>query len=157
MSGSVRYTLLQWLARLLSGKPHFIIGGEDQPYLKRWYLIPRNTFINVYLHQFLRSDDDRAKHDHPWWFVSFLIWGSYLEDLDRNGVQRWIGRSAPSVALRRTTDRHIVYLFKSRPAWTIVITGRTVREWGFWCPKGFIEWKEFYKTREGHPNGGCGE
>ena len=68
-----------WLRRLMSGKPHFIIGGVDDPYLLRWFLIPRNHILNVYLHKFLRSDDDRALHDHPWWFVSIMLRGRYLE------------------------------------------------------------------------------
>ncbi len=42
-------------------KPDFIIGGPENPYLLRWYLIPQNRFFNVYLHKILRSDDDRAR------------------------------------------------------------------------------------------------
>ena len=46
--------------------PDFIVGGKDNPYLLRWFVIPRNPVFNIYLHRFLRSDDDRALHDHPW-------------------------------------------------------------------------------------------
>ena len=51
-----------WLRKLITGVPHMVIGGAEDPYLLRWYLIPRNPFVNVYLHKFLRSDDDRALH-----------------------------------------------------------------------------------------------
>jgi hypothetical protein len=40
--------------------PDQVIGGRERPYMLRWYLIPRNRFCNIYLHHFLRSDDDRA-------------------------------------------------------------------------------------------------
>ena len=59
----IRAAILNWAK---ARKPDFIIGGHDAPYLLRWWLIPRNRFFNVYVHQFLRSDDDRALHDHPW-------------------------------------------------------------------------------------------
>lgn len=45
--------------------PDVVIGGDASPYMRRWWVIPRNRRFNVYLHHFLRSDDDRALHDHP--------------------------------------------------------------------------------------------
>ena len=35
--------------------------------------------MNAYLHQFLRSDDDRANDGHPWHNVSTLLRGRYRE------------------------------------------------------------------------------
>lgn len=63
----------------LGREPDFIIGGAADPYVRRWWLIPRNPVLNVYLHEFLRSDDDLALHDHPWWNASLLLWGTYTE------------------------------------------------------------------------------
>jgi hypothetical protein len=60
-------------------EPDLYIGGKDDPYLLRWYLIPRNRFFNVYLHKIVRSDDDRALHDHPWWWLSVMLKGRYAE------------------------------------------------------------------------------
>jgi hypothetical protein len=65
--------------RVLARAPDVIIGGHDNPYLLRWFIIPRNPIFNIYLHQFLRSDDDRALHDHPWPWCSILLRGSYAE------------------------------------------------------------------------------
>ena len=59
---------LMWWLRLNVARrrePDFIIGDDHDPYLKRWWLIPRNPLVNVYLHQILRSDEDRALHDTP--------------------------------------------------------------------------------------------
>lgn len=151
-------------------RPHFIIGSVDNPYLLRWYLIPRNRWFNIYLHKFIRDDDDRALHDHPWWFVSFLIWGRYDEVITDDGIKA-IYRNAPSVAYRPAEHRHRVVLPRiisvddigelyeyRKPAWTIVITGRKVREWGFWCPNGFVPWHKFVSHTDGGNVGlGCGE
>lgn len=62
-----------------SRPPDVVIGGEATPYTRRWWVIPRNRWFNVYLHHFLQSDDDRALHDHPWWNASLLLSGSYRE------------------------------------------------------------------------------
>ena len=160
---TIQSQLRQWLPFLLKGKPHQVIGAEHDghAYLLRWYLLPRNPYLNVYLHKFLRSDDDRAKHDPPWWFASFIVRGEYTEETDNGPIRRRAG----SLALRPATHRHIVKLLPVTvrphctcptwgnanwphrhdcpaihtrapevPCWTLIITGRRLREWGFWCP-----------------------
>lgn len=151
----------RWLRRLFSGKPHFYIGGPQNPYLLRWFIIPRNPWFNIYLHKFCRDDDDRALHDHPWWFISIMVKGRYTEILaqDEHGGRGSV-RSAPGIAFRRAQHRHRVVLDskdgKAVPCWTLVITGRKAREWGFWCPKGFVHWKEFAaQNDEGNIGRGC--
>ena len=44
--------------------------------------------FNLYLHEFSRSDDDRALHDHPWLFnLSVLLSGTYVEHtIDAGGI-----------------------------------------------------------------------
>jgi hypothetical protein len=168
--------LRHWLPVLLSGRPHQVIGGDEHPYLRRWYVIPRNPLLNIYVHQFLRSDDDRALHDHPWWFVSLIVRGSYLE-VTEAGTNR---RRAGSIAFRPAEWRHRVQLDSNSwvsdgefPCWTLIVTGRRRRMWGFWCktapwkitgppyieprkvtyhqePDRFIPWEQF-------GDAGCGE
>src|SRR5580692_11012239 len=47
-----------------------------EPYLDRYilYFWP----ITLRLHRFWRGDDDRAPHDHPWWFIT-IPFTSYVE------------------------------------------------------------------------------
>lgn len=44
------YRLRKWLKGWIEWKPHFVVGGPDNPYLLRWYVLPRNPFCNLYLH-----------------------------------------------------------------------------------------------------------
>lgn len=135
------------IARALKRSPDFIVGGRDKPYLKRWFLIPRNRFFNVYLHCFLRSDDDRALHDHPWMWCSILLRGSYVEwskplpgsPLGFN-VQRF---NEGSVRFHRPHFAHRLVIDPGTVCWTLFITGPRVRKWGFHCPKGWVSWKKF--------------
>lgn len=56
-----------------------INGGPRRPYLTRWHVLPRNKWLNVYLHRFVHGDDDRALHDHPWHSASLILDGRYIE------------------------------------------------------------------------------
>ncbi len=60
-------------------EPDFHVGGKEDPYMLRWWLIPRNKYFNIYLHKFLRDDEDRATHGHPWKSLSIVLKGDYIE------------------------------------------------------------------------------
>lgn len=139
--------------------PDFIIGGTERPYLMRWWLVPRNPGINVYLHYFLRSDDDRALHCHPWANCSILLRGTYTEHtIAAGGVHRREILKAGDVRLRRSGRMaHRVELHDG-PCWTLFITGPRYREWGFHCERGWVHWKKFTAADDkGAIGPGCGE
>lgn len=130
--------------------PDFTIGSVERPYLLRWWVIPRNRFFNIYLHQFLRSDDDRALHDHPWINCSILLKGRYIEHRSDGQVllrKPWRPWAPWRLTFRFPTSSHRVELLRTDgwelPVWTLFVTGPRVREWGFWCPKGWIHWQRF--------------
>jgi len=136
--------------------PDFIIGGKDNPYILRWWIIPRNRFFNIYLHHILRSDDERALHDHPWWNLSIVLKGGYEEVTPHKTLWRRPG----SVVLRKATATHRLVLpirgGGIRFAWTLFITGPKIRDWGFHCPQGWVPWQRFVsKTDTGSVGRGC--
>lgn len=139
-----------WLRTLLSGRPHQVIGDDPaEPYLLRWFLIPRNPLINIYRHRFCQSDPS-VPHDHPWHFASLVLSGHYREIREHRTIVRRPG----SVAFRRAGSRHRVELLGG-PVTTVIITGPRCRRWGFWCPQPtapsvFVPWEQF-------GSGGCGE
>jgi hypothetical protein len=113
--------------------------------LRRWYLIAQNARPNIYLHHFMRSDDDRAFHDHPWSFASLVLRGFYLELTENSG---WTMRRPGSITLRRAEHRHRIVLPRNpdeteRPWWTLVVTGSRRRQWAFWCGHRFVPWQAF--------------
>lgn len=202
--------LMLWVVMRRPG-PDFVVGAgaAGGPYLNRWFLTPwrnwqtrvrqraseqptrRNRAIawacnllpNLYLHQFLRDDDDRALHDHPSWAVSFILAGAYIEHTRESGVDTRRAWRAGSLRVLPTRHRHRIELFRDRlvdphadgtgpsadaflnyaaapcrPCWTLFLFGPAVREWGFWCGERFVPWREF--TAPGAPGEtgkGCGE
>ena len=134
--------------------PDFHVGPDDDHQLQRWYLAPRNGVANAYLHRFVRSDDDRALHDHPWDNTSWILDGEYLEHRPGDSVTRHEG----DVVRRAATDAHRVELVTG-PVLTLFFTGPVVREWGFHCPWGWRHWREFVEMSTGGNKigRGCGE
>jgi hypothetical protein len=140
--------MVSWLAceaiRIaFSRPPDRLIGTQTDVYMKRWYVIPRNKIFNIYLHHFLRSDDDRALHDHPWWNCSILIAGKYTEHtIAAGGVHTRTEYVAGDIKLRGAAYAHRIELTVG-PCWTMFITGPLFRAWGFHCPNGWRPSKEF--------------
>ena len=137
--------LFQRLATAVMRRPpDFIIGGHADPYMLRWWVIPRNRVFNVYLHEFRRSDDDRALHDHPWWNCSVLIEGRYIEHTIRNGgIEYLVVRRPGSIVFRRARAAHRIALLDGEACRSLFITGPRIREWGFHCRRGWVHWKKF--------------
>ena len=92
-----------WLHLLLQRRPHQVVGPTHAPYLMRCFVLPDIRFVNVYVHKFTASDDPgKTAHDHPWFFLSLVISGSYIEHTA--GGPR--ARRRASVALRLASFRH---------------------------------------------------
>lgn len=128
----------RWAEGIIASRPRDFEIGEN--YLRRWWVVPRNYFANVYLHEMLGPDDDRAMHDHPWDNTSVVISGGYLEHTPDGVFERREGDVVhrPATALHRLellpgVDRTI----------SLFITGPKVRDWGFQTEAGWVHYKDF--------------
>lgn len=196
---------MRWLARLLlprlkrwagARKPNFEIIKDADPitferlgkftdvtvprkeiYLQRWWLVPRNDWMNVYLHRMIR-DDDAVLHDHSYWSLS-LVLSDGLEELwleKPDDVSRlWKGNIIDVAETRRPVQGDLVlrtprmaHQLKVLPGtepWTIFVTGPRVKSWGFYCKRGWKLWSEYVKVDQTKGRGtgtsgigvGCGE
>lgn len=94
---SMTRKLLQWhIAQTTARKYDVRVPGDMSipAYMLRWWKIMRNAYFNIYLHNVLRSDDDTALHDHPWWNFSIVLQGGYYEHtILAGGIHRkvWFG------------------------------------------------------------------
>lgn len=153
-----------WVDEELDGRvPDFVIGPINDPYLLRWWVIPRNRIFNIYRHRIRRDDDDRALHDHPWPSISIVTKGKLIEHREGKPPRR-LKRFVPY--LRRANALHRLEVGSPRdqdaaPAdvRTIFITGLKIREWGFACPNGrWVPWQHFTSANNpGEIGRGCGE
>jgi hypothetical protein len=160
----VLHVLRSQLSKLAATEPDEIIGPGirsrktkghvpvPKAFLRRWFVIPKNKYFNIYLHQFLRDDEDRALHDHPWFNLSILLAGQYIEHtIAAGGVHKRMIYQAGDLKFRAPWSAHRVELIKStighhltgvtmsfmptkQPSWSLFITGPKQHGWGFHCP-----------------------
>lgn len=148
-----------------------LIGPADNPLITRYKIIATERFGNLDLHVFHRSDADRCLHDHPWAFVSLILWRGYTEVLPTwenrhhilsyggDGI-RWMAQTRerrwPGMILYRPANwTHRVELPEGKKAVTLIWTSprRTDRDakvgdWGFYTPKGWTPWRQYTQGPE---------
>lgn len=141
--------------------PDFVIRPSGTDYLRRWWVIPRNPIFNIYLHEILQSDDDRALHDHPWVNCSILLRGCYWEHgIAQGGVHARHLRVAGHIVARGARAAHRLEIPEARgqSCITLFITGPRLRQWGFHCPQaGWRHWRDFTGEDGSRIGRGCGE
>ncbi len=110
------------------------------PYLRRFYLTPEwFPWFNVFVHQLFTPDPDRDLHDHPWDFWTFPLTGYYevgrVEPVNYVLARSWHHRPAEYV--------HRITRLLHTPTWTIMVTKKGRREWGFWVEGQWIHWRQY--------------
>lgn len=130
--------------------PGETIGPYDRPLLLRWFVVRRHGWPGLFIHRFLRDDDDRALHDHPWSSVSVMLAGVVEEIYVLRGtdprdpsrhLRRWL--VAGDVVWRPAEFSHRIMVRSVAPADTLFFVGPKVREWGFHCEDGWRHWRAF--------------
>lgn len=132
-----------WFQTKILGRSDIYFGADL--YMRRWRFFSFRRLPGIRLHQILRSDLDREFHDHPFWFVSFILKGGYWEFRPGEMIPHFYPPG--SIIFRRATDLHRLEL--TEPAWTFVIRGPISRPWGFMTDHGWVDWKSFTAVREG--------
>ena len=146
MSDEIRERL-DVLARTLPCRP--IRGADGSVYLYRFTLAALTEGGGyIYLHRFMRSDEDEELHNHPWSGTSLILAGGYREE-----------RRAGHVVMARECRRgdvnpiepdtfHRVDLLEE-DCWTLFVVGPVVQSWGFWHRSTgvFTKWREFIAAK----------
>lgn len=141
----------------------------EEPTMVRNVLLPKNNFNNHFLHRYTKGDFGvPALHDHPWWSISFLLYGE-LEEIvyDCGQLELDAFRSCSELAIKDTGIYGLVDDPLERPDWktktipvprilirppgyvhslqlksekaaTYFITGKRIRNWGFYTKWGWI-------------------
>jgi len=120
------------------------LGLPTCPYVIRWRF--ETPLFSIRLHHWLAPDDDRAKHDHPWDFTTFVLKGGYT-DASPAGDEHL---RAPAIRHRAATHQHTVFPDPGG-AWTVIVTGPIVRHWGFWVNGKFKKANKYFLSHGHHP------
>lgn len=131
-------------------------------YLDRWGVqIP--WLGGIFLHRMDAADPGLDLHDHPWSFLTFVIWGGYTEEralvreapLLASIAEHWPDTCTRGVVenrrpftwrLMRLDECHRITRLHRRRAWTLVFIGPVRRSWGFYLPSGYIGERQYDET-----------
>jgi hypothetical protein len=113
-------------------------GTTDSVYMTRYSLV-MCRLGEIAFHRFYRSDGNDM-HDHPWPFVSIVLWRGYREHTPRGVKRIWPGM----VLFRPARWVHRVELV-GPSAWTLVIKGPRVRMWGYHTARGWQMFRDYWK------------
>lgn len=114
-----RFAFLKWY--------HIIVHGL--PYLSRLRIVDTPWF-GVYLHKIM-STDGQDPHDHPYSFVSLVLRGGYVEELDSIYEKEVVPRRTLSLHKLNFRQFHRITQLEQTPTWTLVVRGRRRQNWGF--------------------------
>lgn len=118
-----------------------LTSNDEKPYLIRYSIFSCKWFA-IKIHKILISDDD-CLHDHPWAFITFILKGGYVEHTTKGS--KVYGRF--SLLYRHLYHKHRLEIHQ--PAWTLVVTFKKKKSWGFFTKNGWVEWFKYRST------GGC--
>jgi hypothetical protein len=110
--------------------------ADGTVYLDRWGF--GGSVLGLFLHRMAGPDPAEHVHDHPWQFVSVILWGGYYEEradtrsapLYARLARRWPGtctvgaseeRAPLSVRLMRLDEAHRIVALRRRTSWSLVL------------------------------------
>lgn len=138
--------ILFWITR---NRPTRLIKLDGKPYLER-HFVAEFMGICFYLHRFVRDDNERHLHDHPWLHAfSIVLHGHYKE---QRGIAKqyagndyhidWGFRNVRwfNYIPRRHHEAAVHRIVNIKPeTWTLFFHSTWEFEWGFY-KKQFNKW-----------------
>ena len=120
---------------------------DGAPYIVRWSaeLCWPFTRWSIKVHQILQADHDRCTHDHPWWFLRFILWGGY-DEIYANAVTKRLKKRTLwplCVYFCPSGFRHRITKLNAKSSWSLVLCGPRTRHWGFFTLEGWMPWSKF--------------
>lgn len=155
----------------MSARLRLVRGDDGRVFLDRWgweWPEPKEgeenrSLVGIFLHKMEAPDPGVDLHDHPWAFLSLILWGGYTEeraDVRHASLYSCIAEASPttcrrgfqhrhgvgSIHLVRLDECHRITHLNWPTSWQLVIHGPNRRLWGFYLPTGWMFWKKYEET-----------
>lgn len=114
-----------------------IVLDDGELYLERYHLVDTHD-VQIRIHHWHTGDDDRALHDHPWPNCTTVLAGRLREHTPDGVTELRVG----DVVTRAARHPHRIELITD-DAWTLFVTGRIERKWGFHTAAGWVHWQDW--------------
>lgn len=119
---------------------------KQNAYITRWIFWGGRTpwAAQILVNQIHHTDINDCKHDHPWDFWTFVLWGGYVEEVRRaDGTtftqRRWPGQ----LSFRPAEHTHVIKELPWGKSYTLVFQYKKRREFGYYTREGWMHYKKF--------------
>lgn len=108
-------------------------------HFRRWRIIETSRF-SVYIHGIYKADEDKHMHDHPWDYTRIILSGFYDECfINEAGRQESTVTTPWKIIKRKAEMLHTIRELYTKRVFTLFITGRKRREWGYRVDNQWID------------------
>ena len=121
---------------------------KGEPSRIRWRLL-HTPWFGIYIHKWNKPDPRPTLHNHPWNFISIILWGRYAESRHDYSmgvgnrfdvVKRWIN-------IKGRSDFHTV-IGVIKPTWSLMFVGKTHQDWGYKDKGKYISFDKHPHSKE---------
>lgn len=86
-------------------------------HFERFAIFEIKNFASLYIHKIHESDKDPYLHTHPWNFISLILKGSYLEEVDT--TESLILKTPGTISCAGRNFCHKIKEIIKGPVWTL--------------------------------------
>jgi hypothetical protein len=118
-----------------------IRDGAGALVFRRWELL-RTRWGSIFLHGMYEPEGDKDEHchDHPWSFVSLVLWGGYFEvSHDTKTFTHRVWRPGSIRFQRAQGAFHRILALNGPKSFSLVLAATSRRLWGYWTQEGWID------------------
>lgn len=109
----------------------------------------------LYVHRIDKPDGDRDRHNHPYAFGSWVLWGGYKQEilLPDGSVETQWRRMGEFSVMPRDHYHRVVELADNKPCYTLFFAGNPqwntdgTHEWGFSVGGVHVPWKQYREMK----------
>ena len=115
----------------------------------RRYRLFQSPIFAIYIHNIMKSDEDRHKHDHPWNFVSIILEGAYEEEFTQppyHFTETHKVYMSGDFVHHPAEDAHKLTLISDNVITLVFAYGKR-RVWGYQTEKGWIDFKTYRQAK----------
>lgn len=147
------------MRRLLYFMKPRMISVDNHPFLEIWKLDHRKPtswwqiWRRIAVHHFVDDEWSDTSHDHPFDFWTIILFGGYLETIERSNRSRYdVARRPGGFRFVKAEVRHTTKLLsKEDGCWTITFRSPERRAWGYWVDNKFIPWQKYFESHNVSP------
>lgn len=128
-----------------------ITSKEGNLHFKRWRFFAC-PWLRIYLHKICLPDYDAHMHDHPWNFISLILYGGYVEKYSAgpNYENIYHNTNRPGkIIKRKRSDVHKIEKLINNSNWSLVIAWGKYKIWGYRVDSGWIDHKLYRLNKNG--------